>query len=299
MTGTEVEAALLLADITGSTRLYEEVGDAAAMRQVTESLDISRKMARRLGGRFTHSKGDDLLCTFPSAIAALRAARGMLERHRAGPLNLHAGLHFGRMIQTRSDVFGDSVNVTARLAELAKPGEILMSEGFVAQLPPEEAADLQVLDQVTFKGKTSAMVVYLLPDENAEVRTQVAFGHGTGHTRTRHQRLVPSITLGLRYGDLTHSCGEGTVLSIGRSLDCDVVIPRPWVSRHHATVSVHRGQVRLSDNSFAGTYILMRDGYEMFIRREGATLSGTGVFSPAVQPLAPEAETVGYEVIQT
>src|SRR5262249_22733469 len=113
------EVALLLADITGSTPLYEEVGDAAALGQIGESLERLRSIVTEEGGTFLRSKGDDVLCLFADPCSALRAARRMLSQQSTGSLAIHAGVHFGPVIHAHDDIFGDAVNLTARLAAIA------------------------------------------------------------------------------------------------------------------------------------------------------------------------------------
>ena len=291
------EAAVLLADITGSTPLYETMGDAFAMRQIAECLGKLRSITRREGGVVIRAKGDDVLCSFAEPSSALRAAREMLSQHMSGPLEIHAGMHFGEIIQAHGDVFGDTVNLTARLTALANPGELLLSSSFVDQLPEMESRSLRVLDNITFKGKSSPTIVYSLSEDDPAVRTEVALGHGSGHTRTQHQQVVPEITVILNHMSRSQFCREGASLSIGRSADCDVVIGRPWVSRRHAAVTVRRGYVQLSDRSTSGTYVSMRDDHEFFMRRETVTLAGSGIISPAMRSIDPGAEPVRFEVV--
>ena len=66
-------AAVLLADVVGSTPLYERIGDDAALQQVSDCLDVIREIAGRHGGDFIYSKGDDVLSLFERPEAALRA----------------------------------------------------------------------------------------------------------------------------------------------------------------------------------------------------------------------------------
>src|SRR5262249_10849419 len=101
------EVALLLADITGSTPLYEEMGDAAALGRINDCLDRLRAIVAQEGGTCLRSKGDDVLCFFSDPCSALSAARRMLAQQGSGLLAIHAGMHFGPVIQADNDVFGD------------------------------------------------------------------------------------------------------------------------------------------------------------------------------------------------
>lgn len=298
MTSRALEATLLMADITGSTPLYEDIGDAAAVRRVFECLDQLRQVAVAAGGMVIHTKGDDILCSFAEPAAALAAVRKMLDGQPGHGLAIHAGIHYGHMIPMRGDVYGDAVNLTARLAALAEPGEALMSQSFVDRLPPAEAGNLQVLDHMTLKGKSMPIEVYSLRRDDAVPSTEIAFGHGSGHTRTRHLQSVADVHVTLRYGGQTQLCPDGSSLLIGRSAECDVLIQRPWVSRRHATVSVRHGKIEFSDRSSSGTYVSLPGGHELFLRRESVVLTGAGAISPSVRPTEAEAEVIQYRVVQ-
>src|SRR5260221_10670828 len=124
MRRSNLEAAVLLTDVVGSTPLYEAIGDAAALGQITNCLDTIRTIIRANGGEFIHSKGDDVLCIFVDPGAALVAASQILTSPRGGGISIRAGLHFGQVIRARHDIFGDVVNLTARVGALGKAGAV-------------------------------------------------------------------------------------------------------------------------------------------------------------------------------
>jgi adenylate cyclase len=297
MSRNEPEVAILLADISGSTPLYEAIGDAAAARQIVACRDELRSIIARRGGTFIQSRGDDVLCTFAEPSSALRAACELLARSSASQLAIHGGMHVGPVVHAHGDVFGDAVNLTARLAALARPGEILTSKGFVDRMPPADRSSLRVLDTRILKGKSTPTEIYSLIPEDSAVRTEVVFGRGSGHTRTKFQQVVADVSVTLRYADWSRPCREQVSLSIGRSVECDLVIERSWVSRQHAVVTVRRGKVELEDRSSLGTYVSPRGGHEFFIRRETVVLTGSGTISPARRPTDANDEVIHYEVV--
>jgi adenylate cyclase len=291
------EVAILLADICGSTPLYEAIGDPAAARQIVACRDELRSIIARRGGTFIQSRGDDVLCTFADPSSALRAARELLAPLPASQLAIHGGMHVGPVVHAHGDIFGDAVNLTARLAALARPGEILTSKGFVDSVPPADRSSLRVLDTRILKGKGKPTEIYSLASEDSAVRTEVVFGHGSGHTRTKFQQVVADAAVTLRYAGCSCPCQERVSLSIGRSAECDLVIERPWVSRQHAVVTVRGGKVELEDRSSLGTYVSPRGGHEFFMRRETVVLTGSGTISPAMRSTDANAEVVHYEVV--
>ena len=296
MARDELDAAVLMADITGSTSLYEAAGDAAALQQIADCLARLRCTVQQMGGTAIRSKGDDLLCFFADPSSALQATRQALSPQSSGSLALHAGLHYGRIIRAEGDIFGDAVNLTARLAALAKPSEALISESLVAQLPEAEAVSLRFLDRITLKGRSAPTAVYSLLEDDTAPHTLVTILRDAENAAPDSVRETPEVSVTLRYAGQFRSCREGGSLSIGRAGDCDLVIGQPWVSRRHVTVAVRRGKVELDDQSASGTHVSTRDGDAFFLRRETALLVGSGVISLAVAPSHANAEVVHYEV---
>lgn len=287
-------AAVLLVDVVGSTPLYERIGDVGALQQISQCLDAAREITARYGGEFIHSKGDDVLSLFKRPEAALKAVGQIAGRLAGGTLKARIGLHFGPVIRMRGDIFGDVVNVTARLSTTANPGEVLVSQAFFEALIPESRAALRLLDAMAFKGKQEPFDVYTLREDDGALNTQLAgrstvFDRGAGPAR--HLHLV------IRYGDRLRSCRDGETVTIGRSPDSDIVVPRPWVSRHHASFTIANGRARLAERSSSGTYLSTAPGQEVFVRREDVLLFGSGLISPGLRSSHSEAQILRYEIV--
>jgi adenylate cyclase len=288
-------AAVLLADVVGSTPLYERIGDDAALQQVSDCLDAIREIAVRHGGDFIHSKGDDVLSLFERPEAALKAVRQISSQLTKGSLTTRIGLHFGAVIRTRGEVFGDVVNVTARLSTTANPGEVLISQSFFEALSSEGRSDLRLLDKMLFKGKEKPFDVYTLgSDDGAALTTQIA-SRGTIIDR----RFAPPkhINLVIRYGDQLRSCRNNEFVTIGRSPECNIVVLRPWVSRHHATFTISNGRAGLVERSSSGTFVSTGPDHEVFVRREAVLLFNSGVISPGRRSSLSDAQILSYEII--
>ena len=149
MPENDLEVAILMADISGSSALYEDVGDIDALRLVGICLDNLSAIVEREGGTCIRSKGDDVLAIFDDAAAALSASRAMLSQQKTGSsLAIHVGATFGNIIRARDDIFGDSVNTAARLSSMAKPGELLASDSFVERLPEADRRRMHPLDTI-------------------------------------------------------------------------------------------------------------------------------------------------------
>jgi class 3 adenylate cyclase len=105
-----VNLAVLFADISGSSRLYEELGNALAADCVALLLGIMRGAVLGCGGRVVQTVGDEILCVFPSASAAVQASVEMQSRVEiqepvAGQrLQIHVGLQFGPVLEKGPDI---------------------------------------------------------------------------------------------------------------------------------------------------------------------------------------------------
>src|SRR6476659_7569935 len=138
-------AAIVAADVVGYSRLMgeDEPGTVAAVAAVRE--DVIKPAIAARGGRLVKSMGDGFLREFPSAVQAIESAaeiqrRLQVDRADGKRIDLRIGVNVGDIMVEDGDVFGDGVNVAARLESLAQPGSIYLSS----------AAYDQVRDKVRF-----------------------------------------------------------------------------------------------------------------------------------------------------
>ncbi len=296
MSDESQEVSILLADVSGSTSLYEQTGNTEALAQISRFLGEIRRTISREGGRFIHSKGDDVLCTFDSADSALRAAEDILNKNLKNKLSVHAGLHHGEVIQTVDDIFGDCVNVCARLASLANPGEVLISQYFVDRLSADRISSLNILGDRTFKGKDEPIRVYTLLADGTSLHTQIGVV-GDVLPEPVEQSVEIDICVQISYGGQTYKCYEKNSITFGRSEENDIVVDQPWVSRQHATISVLRNKAQLVDRSSGGTFIVMGRNPEIPVLRETVLLIGSGTISPTLPTANGNAEIITFNVV--
>jgi adenylate cyclase len=298
MSPQTAHVAILLADISGSTPLYEAAGDARAQRLIGSELLRLQAAIGDADGVCIRQKGDDVLGCFAEPSNAFRAVRAMFARPVDHPLRIHGGLHYGPIVRAGGDIFGEAVNLTARLAGLANADEVLFSKSFVDQLPSREAACLRPLDRIRLKGVSSPIEVYSFVDDDPALQTQVPLG--TTEIRPAPASWLPAaaVTIVLTHGRDSRRCGESQSMLIGRSDECDIVLSRPWISRKHAMLTVRDGKAVLADRSSAGTYVAIAGGHELLLRRESIVLTANGVISPAMPAGRPEAEPIRFEIIR-
>src|ERR1700758_2461580 len=128
-------AAILAADVVGYSRLMgaDEEGTLAALKAIRRELSDPKVKEHR--GRIVKTTGDGLLIEFASVVDAVRCAvevqREMAERNADMPpdrrIEFRMGINVGDIIKEGRDIYGDGVNVAARLEALAEPGGISVS----------------------------------------------------------------------------------------------------------------------------------------------------------------------------
>ena len=117
---------VVFTDLEGFTRYTDHHGDEAASALLVEHHRIVGPLIRGRGGRTVKRLGDGLLLCFPEPEAAVKAMLELVDAAPA-PLRLRAGGHLGEVVVTRDDLIGHVVNLSARVAESAKGGEVLVT----------------------------------------------------------------------------------------------------------------------------------------------------------------------------
>jgi class 3 adenylate cyclase/pimeloyl-ACP methyl ester carboxylesterase len=129
-------AAILAADMAGYSRLMEQNEDEVLVRQKAHRRELIDPEIKSRGGRIVKTTGDGMLVEFASAQDAVRCAIGiqtaMIERESQTAVDnriaYRVGINLGDVIFDEGDVFGDGVNVAARLQTLSKPGGVCVSD---------------------------------------------------------------------------------------------------------------------------------------------------------------------------
>ena len=124
--------AICFLDITGYTRLTQEQGDKAAAELAEELAKLVQRSSVSRGGRPVKWLGDGVMFHFKESAPAVDSALEMVEGITAGGLPpAHVGLHAGPIVVQQGDYYGQTVNMAARIADYARPGEVLVSRAIV------------------------------------------------------------------------------------------------------------------------------------------------------------------------
>ena len=164
-------AAILFSDLTGSTALYTEVGDAAAFRLVDDHFDVLREGVAAHGGTVVKTMGDAVMAAFTDEDACARAAidcltrfEGFRKKAKHGDrthlkLGLYSGACYVVTANGALDYFGSTVNVASRLQHLAASGEIVLEKTAAARLAKDERVVASPPTAVRVKGIDHALEV--------------------------------------------------------------------------------------------------------------------------------------------
>jgi adenylate cyclase len=153
--------AMCFLDITGFTRLTSERGDKAA----ADLADLLGRLVMRVsvehGGRPVKWLGDGVMLHFRDPGAAVEAALIMADEvPRVGLPPAHVGLHAGPVVFQDGDYYGSTVNLASRIAEYARPGEVLVSRA-VVDASADHQGDFVALGQIELKGAPGPLELYV------------------------------------------------------------------------------------------------------------------------------------------
>jgi len=284
--------AVLFVDISGSTRLYETLGDEQALARVGRSLAMLSRVCADCAGKVIKTAGDGAMCMFETADAALRAASLMQEKTSeqlepgAPGLDIHIGCHFGPVLENAGDLFGDTVNLAARVAGLAKSGQIITTADTVAHLSPVLAERTRKLDGVPVKGKREMVTIFEFLWQDTDELTALS----TRIDQGRAARLT------LVYEDRNWRFEGPGELTLGRDGTCDIAVGDRKASRLHARVERRRDRFVLIDHSSNGTWVQIAGEPEVVVlRREELMLRASGLIGLGHSPLDDQGAAVQFD----
>ncbi len=152
--------AMCFLDLAGYTRLTEERGDDAAAELAAALAQLVQGAATRYGGIPVKWLGDGVMFHFPDPGQGVLCALEMVERTpEAGLPAAHVGVNAGPVIVRDGDYFGRTVNVAARIAGRAGPGEVLVSEDLLAAAKPD-GVRFEGIGPADLKGLTRPVTLY-------------------------------------------------------------------------------------------------------------------------------------------
>jgi class 3 adenylate cyclase len=265
---------VMFADICRSTFLFSQLGDEVAARLVYNALESAASIVGANGGKVLRTRGDDVLCIFADTHDALETALAIHRSTRNQPqtpertLEMRVGVHTGPVLLSDRDITGDTVNTAARLCNIAKGGQTIVSRRAVDGLKTESPGLFRQLGEMSLKGISGPVSPCELLDRELEDEiTMVGLSPPASTTSNR---------LSISFQSVRHEFDFRLVrFLLGRSSDCDLEVPHPLVSRHHAEIRYLNREFVLFDFSTNGTQLLVR-GQPRMLHHGQAALRGRG-----------------------
>lgn len=293
--GSTTEAsdmAILFADIGGSTSLYQREGDTQGHQLIVNSLGAMRTAVESAGGTLLRTVGDAVLASFDTCDQASVAAIAIQELHTDNELSVRVGFHWGRAIADDGDVYGNAVNIAARVSGLANTGEITVTADVVQRLSNGIVPTPQLLDEIAVKGIDEPLSVYRIPwrvQGNVGDATVVANSLNVRSTRTVKTHIL------LRFGEHSLVLDEHSEkCTIGRDTNSVVTTTHSAASRLHATIECKQGVYVLEDLSTNGTYVIKPEQPPVYVHRDKLTLDGSGYIATGFLPEKDSTDKISF-----
>ncbi len=269
---------ILCADIAGSTRLYDALGDTQGKGIVFACLAAMTQVTAARNGRVVKTIGDEALCVFPRAVDAVLAAGEMhyaitnlntIMEMPLGPARIRIAIHRGAAIVEADEILGDSVKIVSQIVNLAKPDQTLATANVVALLPGELKASVRLFDDEVLDARRRPIVLHEVLWEVEDATDAVTYPE-LG-LRTTHRRLA------LELADRVFELDEKRPsIALGRGESCEIRYPSGLASRHHARIEMRRGRFAIIDNSANGTFVVDEAGVVTSVHRDEFLLDGIG-----------------------
>lgn len=294
--GKEVELAIVFADVVGSTKLYELLGDLRARDMVGICIDVMRVATEQHHGTVIKTMGDEVMATFETADDALNAAAQMQKQILLNPalkveeqaVAIRIGCNYGPVVMENRDIFGAAVHTANRMTSQAKAGQIITTATMVEQLSSEWRASVRQIDIATLKGRSSEVALFEVLWQTEDVTSMVP---------QIAARAKPNKTqrLRLRYQGQEILVQDGrTNITMGRAEENDLVVKGNLISRLHARVELNRNKFILIDQSTNGTFVIGKDGEEAFVRRDSMQIRGEGLIGLGKAPDSNSSQVIRY-----
>lgn len=272
--------AILFADICGSSAIYDKYGDAIARQLIARYIDSMSNTIYQHQGTLIKTIGDEIMCSFPSAEAALHAACALqvavegdkLENY--DPIHIRVGFHMGDVINEEGDLYGDTVNVAAHITAETRVCKIATTLAVFDELPKNLRAKMQQIYRSNLKGRSEQIDIYQVNwNEDDTSRTRIGIP-AYRKPQEGNRALI------LRYRDQIFTVeNQKKIAMLGREKSCSIAVNSDFASRQHAQLELRFGKFIITDQSVNGTHVRFGDGRMTSINSETLVLHGAGYIS--------------------
>lgn len=298
MSATQRKLIVMFADVSGSSALFERLGDKEAMHAVERCLKRMKRSIDGYKGKTVQVVGDELLGTFETAEDACQAAIDMQQRIADLPpvsglkLTIRIGLHTGEVSDDGKKLTGTAITTAARIAGIARRDQILCSSVLVRALaePSFIIADpVPELGTVPEGGEALTLFQINWPSYQGATANSLLSVFGPSNVLTVERLCVRHRGKAFLLDDKT------PVLTIGRDLGCKLIIDDRKASRQHARVERRGDGFYLVDTSTNGCFVTLSGRQEVMVRRHEIQLESRGQISFGNSGNDPQADIAEFE----
>jgi adenylate cyclase len=275
---------VVFADLTGSTGVFETLGNAKATEAITRLTHWISQVCQAHMGRVVKTLGDGVLAVFPDGPSAVDAVIELQRNHQKRILNwppklrmrLQVGVACGEIVEVEGDCYGDAVNVASRLSDLSGADQIWATDTVIEQLAPESGVRFRGLGAVNIRGKQEARVLFRIEWQEEVMSEFLTEPASLDQRPARGDSMLGTIELSWLDVNAAFKSTE-LPIHLGRVSEAQFVVNDQRVSRLHAKIEWRNGAFVLSDVSSYGTWVRFAGSEtELALRREECVLHGRG-----------------------
>lgn len=299
-----VLSTMVFADISGSTALYEALGNERATEAVTQVTQWIGDTIEAHGGRVVKKLGDGVLGVFGDASSAVSAMATMLRQHKVRldrwpqPLRMEirVGVASGEVVDVDGDCYGDAVNVASRLCERAGPAEIWATETTVLLAGTAPDVWYRKLGMMDIRGKAELLMLYHVEWREDEAPDSLTMQAALVSNFAPVDSILGQIQFSWHGVDRTFTSSDAPVM-VGRAEHAQLRINDPRVSRLHARIDWRNSGFVLTDMSSFGTWVRFEGSDSpVRLRRDACILHGAGHIALGVSFNEPSAPVMSFHV---
>ena len=299
-----VLSTVVFADISGSTLLYETLGNERAADAVTQIIQWIDESVESHGGRVVKKMGDGVLAVFGDASAGVSAMAALLRQHQTRmnrwplPLrmDIRAGVASGEVLNVGGDCYGDAVNVASRLCERAGSAEIWATETTVLLAGGAPDVWYRKLGQLELRGKADSVVLYQVEWRENEEPDAVTVQAGLASNFAPAESILGQIQFSWQGVNVSFTSSDAPV-HIGRATHAQLCIKDLRVSRLHARIDWRNSGFVLTDMSSFGTWVRFESSDSpVRLRRDACILHGKGHIALGMSFSQPSAPVMQFHV---
>ena len=275
------ELTVVFADLTGSTGVFEALGNVKATRAITQLTRWIGSVCEAHSGHVVKYLGDGVLIVFRESVHAIEAASELQQTHHHRIINwpaplrmrLQVGMARGDVIEQNSDCYGDAVNLASRLSDLSGSEQILASDSVIRHVPETYQLRARCLGPMLIRGRNESCVVHRVEWQD-EMPSEVFTMPASLTSLAQSHGSAKPASIELSWLDFsTRFTVAKLPVFLGRDADAQFVLKDPRVSRKHAVIESRDGRLYLKDMSSYGTWVRFVDSKSIvLLRRQDCVL---------------------------